>query len=120
VDGVLRILERRQSCRGEILNLGNPANDVSVRVLAETLRDTYGRLLPAAPLPSCAEVSAESFYGPGYDDTPERVPDIAKAERLLEWRPATSLTTMLPDIVADYVARYAPRLRRARTARVAR
>jgi UDP-apiose/xylose synthase len=120
VDGVLRILERRESCRGEIFNLGNPANDVSVRVLAETLRDAYGRLVPGAPLPGCAEVTAESFYGPGYDDTPERVPDIAKAERLLDWRPGTTLLAMLPEIVADYVARYAPRLRRARARRVAR
>jgi nucleoside-diphosphate-sugar epimerase len=38
------------------------------------------------------------------------VPDIAKAERLLDWRPATTLAVMLPDIVADYVSRYLPRL----------
>jgi UDP-apiose/xylose synthase len=118
VDGVVRILERPQACQGEIVNLGHPANDVSVRVLAEALREVYARLVPDAPLSSVNEVSAEAFYGPGYDDTPERVPDIAKAERLLGWQPRTTLAEMLPDIVADYVARYAPRLRRP--ARVAR
>jgi UDP-apiose/xylose synthase len=118
VGGVLRILDRPESCRGEIFNLGNPANDVSVRALAEALQACYGRALPGAPLPGLVEVTAEAFYGSGYDDTPERVPDIGKAERLLEWRPATTLAAMLPDIVADYVARYAPRLRRP--ARVAR
>jgi UDP-apiose/xylose synthase len=112
-DGVVRILERPQSCRGQIFNLGNPANDVSVRTLAEALRRTYGTLVPDAVLPGLETVTAEAFYGPGYDDTPERVPDIDKAERLLDWRPATTLAVMLPDIVADYVARYTPRLRRA-------
>jgi UDP-apiose/xylose synthase len=110
IDGVLRILERPARCRGEIFNLGNPANDLSVRALAEALQAAYATRLPDAPLPPLTAVTAEAFYGPGYDDTPERVPDIGKAERLLDWRPATSLAAMLPDIVADYVTRYAPRI----------
>jgi UDP-apiose/xylose synthase len=118
VDGVLRILERRERCRGEIFNLGNPANDVTVRALAESLRTTYATQVPDAPLSNLIDVSAESFYGPGYDDTPQRVPDIGKAQRLLDWRPATTMAEMLPEIVSDYVTRYAPRLRRlARAAR---
>jgi UDP-apiose/xylose synthase len=112
IDGVVRIIERPEACRGQIFNLGNPANDLSVRALAGALREAYAQAVPDAPVPGLKEVSAESFYGPGYDDTPERVPDIGKAERLLGWRPATSVKEMLPEIVADYVARYAPRLRR--------
>jgi UDP-apiose/xylose synthase len=111
-DGVLRILEWPERCRGEIFNLGNPANDVSVRALAEALQAEYGRQAPGAPLPGVQAVSAEEFYGPGYDDTPERVPDVGKAERLLDWRPAHTLADMLPGIVADYIARYAGRVAR--------
>jgi UDP-apiose/xylose synthase len=116
VDGVVHILERPQACQGEILNLGNPDNDVSIRVLAELLRQTYALCVPGAPVPGVVEVTAEALYGPGYDDSRERIPDIGKARRLLDWRPATSLAAMLPGIVDDYVARYAPLLSRSRAA----
>ena len=113
VDGVVRILEHPQACQGQILNLGNPANDVSIRTLAELLRQTYALCVPGAPVPGVSEVTGEALYGPGYDDSRERIPDIDKAERLLGWRPSTSLAAMLPAIVDDYVARYAPLLSRA-------
>jgi UDP-apiose/xylose synthase len=116
VDGVVRVLERPQACQGQILNLGNPANDVSIRVLAELLRQTYALCVPGAPVPGVVEVSGEALYGPGYDDSRERIPDIGKAQRLLDWRPSTSLAAMLPAIVEDYVARYAPLLQRPRAA----
>jgi UDP-apiose/xylose synthase len=111
IEGVVRILERPGRCRGEILNLGNPDNDVSIRELAQHLRAAYARCVPAAPLPGIEEVSARDFYGEGYDDSRERIPDVSKAERLLDWRATTSLPAMLPDIVEDYVTRYAPLLR---------
>jgi UDP-apiose/xylose synthase len=114
IDGVLRILARPRLCRGQIFNLGNPDNDVSIRELAELLRATYGRCRPGAPVPGLRDVSAEELYGAGYDDSQERIPDITRAARLLEWRPATSLPAMLPGIVADYVARYAALLEPAR------
>jgi UDP-apiose/xylose synthase len=112
-EGVLRILERPATCQGEILNLGNPANDVSVRALAEALSAEYARCVPGAPLPPLREVSAEELYGPGYDDSEARVPETSKVERLLDFRPPTSLAAMLPGIVADYVARYRPLLAQA-------
>lgn len=62
---------------------------------------------------------AERFYGPGYDDSQERVPDIGKARRLLGWAPLQSLSDMLPAIVQDYVARYGPRIDSATAARQA-
>jgi UDP-apiose/xylose synthase len=109
-EGVLRVLERPAACQGEILNLGNPANDVSVAELAQALQAAYARCVPGAPLPGVHDVGAEELYGQGYDDSRERVPDTAKAERLLDFRPATTLAALLPEVVADYVARYQPLL----------
>jgi UDP-apiose/xylose synthase len=114
-DGVVRVLERPQACRRQILNLGNPANDVSIRDLAALLRATHART--GAADPGMTEVSAEAFYGPGYDDTLHRIPDIDKASRLLDWRPTTTLPAMLPAIVADYVARYGDLVGQPRAAR---
>jgi UDP-apiose/xylose synthase len=106
VAGVLRIVEQRSACRGQIINLGNPANDVTIRELAETLAAHFCRRVPTAPLARFREVSAESFYGPGYDDSERRIPDITKARTLLDWHPSRTLDDMLPEIIDDYVARY--------------
>jgi UDP-apiose/xylose synthase len=105
-EGVVRIVERGDACRGEIINLGNPHNDVTIRELAQALAAQYAAYTgqPLAPL---RDVSALEFYGPGYDDTPVRIPDIEKARRLLGFEPRASLSEMLPGIVRDYVARYA-------------
>jgi len=107
-EAVVRIVEEPHSCRGEIINVGNPANHVTIRGLAEALSRVYGsQVADAAPV-RLRDVSAEEVYGPGYDDSEERVPDIGKARRLLGWQPRVTLEQMLPSIVTDYIARYLP------------
>ena len=106
VDAVVRMLDRPRACQGEILNLGNPRNDLSIRQLARALADAYRALRPDQPAPRLETVTAEAFYGAGYDDSAVRIPSIAKAARLLAWRPRLGLEEMLPGIVADYLARY--------------
>jgi UDP-apiose/xylose synthase len=108
VEAVVRIVERPTACRRQILNLGNPANEVSVRELAHALAAAYAARVPGAPPARLVDVTAEALYGPGYDDSEQRIPDVAKARRLLGWVPETTLVEMLPGIVDDYVARYAP------------
>lgn len=110
VDAVVRVLERPEACAGQILNLGNPRNDVSIRELARALGAAYRRARPQAPVPATRRVSAAAFYGEGYDDSEVRIPSIAKATRLLGWRPRRTLDEMLPGIVEDYLARYEQRL----------
>jgi UDP-apiose/xylose synthase len=106
VDGVVRIVLDPEACRGEIVNLGNPENDVTIRQFAEMLARVFeGRVAGASPA-RFRDVSAEEFYGPGYDDTEQRLPDIGKARRLLGWEPRETLRDMLPGIVDDYVRRY--------------
>lgn len=108
VDGVVRIVLRPEACRGEIVNLGNPDNEVSIREFAEMLAGVFaGRVGGASPA-RFRTVSAAEFYGPGYDDTDQRIPDIGKARRLLGWEPRETLGDMLPGIVDDYVQRYGP------------
>ncbi len=106
VDAVARMLDQPRACQGEILNLGNPRNDLSIRQLARALADAYQALRPDAPAPRLETVSADAFYGAGYDDSAIRIPSIAKATRLLGWRPRLALAEILPGIVTDYLARY--------------
>jgi UDP-apiose/xylose synthase len=110
VEAIGRVVERGTSCDRQIINLGNPLNEVSIAELAEALAAEFSRWVPGAPPARFESVSADQFYGPGYDDSRERVPDIRKARRLLSWMPLQSLSDMLPGIVEDYVKRYAPRV----------
>jgi nucleoside-diphosphate-sugar epimerase len=99
IDALMRIIENKNGCAdGRIFNIGNPANDVSVRELAEKLIHIIGTY------PGCAErveqvklVTVESgdYYGQGYQDIMTRVPSIKNAEQHLGWKPRTDLETAL-------------------------
>ena len=106
VDAVVRIVKRPERCRGEVINIGNPQNDVSIKELAEKMVAIYTSRHAAGGRFSFQNISGEMFYGPGYEDSLQRVPDISKAMRLLDWSPATSLDDMLPEIIQEYVNHY--------------
>jgi UDP-apiose/xylose synthase len=110
VEAVCRVVERRRACEKQILNLGNPSNDISIAELGRQLARAFAAIVPEAAPARFETVSAEAFYGAGYDDTAERIPDVRKARRLLGWEPVVSLQDMLPGIVRDYVERYRDRL----------
>lgn len=106
VEAVCRVVDRAKPCNGQVLNLGNPRNNWSIAELGRALSEAFRRIVPAAPPARFEAISAHDFYGAGYDDSSERVPDIRKARRLLSWEPQLSLESMLPGIVGDYVSRY--------------
>ncbi len=109
IDGVLRILERPDAARGEIFNLGNPGNDVTIAELARQIHAAYAAVVPQVSS-GFRTVSAEALYGKGYDDSERRIPDITKAEERLGFYPRTPLGEMLPSIVKDYLLRYRDRV----------
>jgi UDP-apiose/xylose synthase len=110
IEAVCRIVERPDACRNQILNLGNPENDVSIAALAHLLSELFvSRVAGARPTGTC-NVAAAALYGEGYDDSTARIPDIDKAKQLLDWRPRQSLAQMLPEIIDSFVQRYGARL----------
>jgi UDP-apiose/xylose synthase len=118
VNALLHIIDRPEPCRGQIINLGNDKNDVSIRTLARSLVCAFRAQRPNARVPRLRTQTAAAFYGEGYDDSIVRIPSMAKAVRLLGWRPHMPLAQMLPPIVADYLARYESRVARDPRARV--
>jgi UDP-apiose/xylose synthase len=105
-DALVRILRRPKQCQGQVLNLGNDRNDVSIRQLAQALATAFAAQRPQARRPRLVKKRAEDFYGPGYDDSHVRIPAMDKSRRLLQWQPKMSLGQMLPRIVTDYLDRY--------------
>ncbi len=107
IDALMRIIENKKGCAdGRIFNIGNPANDVSVRELAEKLIAIIGTY------PGCAEraqqvklvtIGSGDYYGQGYQDIMTRVPSIKNAEQHLGWKPRTDLETALRKTLDYYL-----------------
>jgi UDP-apiose/xylose synthase len=109
-DAMLAILRAPGRCQGEIFNLGNAGNDVSIAELARQMIAVYAARHGGDPALPCRPISAQSYYGLGYDDVARRIPDLAHIEARVGWRARISLAEMLPEIVDDYVARYRDRV----------
>ncbi len=118
IDGLMRILENPgRVCDGQIFNLGNPANECSVKELAEKLAAIYCALRRGSPdfaEPTIQTTASASYYGTGYQDIVARKPAIAKARRLLGWEPVTTtdeaLTRTFRSFVEDWEASAAERV----------
>jgi UDP-apiose/xylose synthase len=104
IDCIYRIVENPgEVCNQQIFNVGSPYNEVSMRQLAETMRDIYAARYQDVnkPISDIIEVPGEEFYGPGYEDSDRRIPDITKARTLLNWEPKWKFREML-EITMDY------------------
>lgn len=69
---------------GGVFNLG-ATRETTIRELAEMIRAAVGSSSPIEP------TSYESYYGPGFEDTRRRVPDISRAREILDWEPQVTL-----------------------------
>jgi UDP-apiose/xylose synthase len=108
VAATLLVLERPGAARRRIFNIGNPENEISIAGLAGKMRELYAeyRKIDITRLPPVEEVSAEEFYGEGYEDSDRRVPDISAATTLLGWKPAVPLDEALQSTVRGFVDAY--------------
>jgi len=95
IEALVKILENRgDACKNQIINIGNPGNECSVKDLANLLK----RLFMEHPehrrdktYSEIVEVPSETYYGRGYQDIYTRKPSIEKARRLLGWEPKVGM-----------------------------
>jgi UDP-apiose/xylose synthase len=113
IDACMKILERPEAAKGQVFNIGNPANETTIAALARLMIRLWQRHVPGAGGAGVQKVSAADFYGPGYEDCDRRMPDITKARTLLGWEPATGLEAALDITIQAAVNRYRPRVRKA-------
>lgn len=99
IDCLLRIIANRTGlASGEIFNVGNPANECSMRQLAEKLLGLFRkhpRCSGRRTFSPIIATSADEFYGAGYQDILTRTPSVAKARQLLGWQPQVGLDEAL-------------------------
>jgi UDP-4-amino-4-deoxy-L-arabinose formyltransferase/UDP-glucuronic acid dehydrogenase (UDP-4-keto-hexauronic acid decarboxylating) len=95
VECLFRIIENRNGLSdGQIINIGNPENEISILALAEMLLEKFEHHPLRSEFPPFAgfqKVESSSYYGAGYQDLQHRKPSIRKAYRLLKWRPVVGL-----------------------------
>jgi len=108
IDGLLRIIEDRDNvCQGQIFNLGNPANDCSVKDLAQILKELFMKHPDHKNDPvfsEIREVPSDQYYGKGYQDITTRKPSIERAKKLLGWEPRVELREALKRTIEAFLA----------------
>ena len=98
VDGTLLAAEKDFK-DPQIFNLGSE-NEISILDLAKLIIRLAGKEDRLKPV----FVPYEEFYGPFYEDTPRRVPDITRAKEILGYRPKIGLDEGLRRTIEWYRA----------------
>ena len=95
IEALFRIIENKDGrCDGQIINIGNPDNEASIKTLAEMLLDCFERHPLRSQFPPFAgfrEVESSDYYGKGYQDVEHRKPSIRNAKRCLDWQPTVEM-----------------------------
>ena len=109
IDCLMRIIENREGCAsGQIFNIGNPCNDLSVKELAEKLLSLvkeYPDYREKADNCRIVEVTSDSYYGKGYQDMLNRVPSVENAKKRLGWAPITGIDDALRKTLDFYLVK---------------
>ncbi len=108
IEALFRVIENRDGlCDGQIINIGNPTNEASIRELAEMLLASFERHPLRDRFPPFAGfrvVESKSYYGKGYQDVEHRKPSIENARRLLNWQPSIDMKETV-DNTLDFFLR---------------
>ncbi len=95
IEALFRIIENKNGiCDGQIVNIGNPDNEASIKEMAEMLVKKFDKHPSRKKFPPFAGymiVESGAFYGKGYQDVQHRKPSIKNAMRLLDWEPKIKL-----------------------------
>jgi nucleoside-diphosphate-sugar epimerase len=90
---------------GKIYNIGNPANNYSIRELSQmmlALAAKYPEYRDNAAKVQVLETSSGQYYGEGYQDVQNRVPKITNTMTELNWKPEFYMEQALKGIFDAY------------------
>ena len=106
IDALVRIIDNKDGiATGKIYNVGNPANNFSIRELANMMLEaaaTYPEYRENAKLVKLVDTTAHGYYGVGYQDVQNRVPKIDNTMGDLGWKPQVTMSDALNKILDAY------------------
>ncbi|WP_313451435.1 bifunctional UDP-4-amino-4-deoxy-L-arabinose formyltransferase/UDP-glucuronic acid oxidase ArnA [Pseudomonas rhodesiae] len=110
IEALARIIDNdNDACNGQIINIGNPENEASIRQLGEELLRQFEAHPLRGNFPPFAgfrDVESKAFYGNGYQDVAHRKPSIENAKRLLNWAPTVEMSETIGNTL-DFFLREA-------------
>ncbi|MFO3675349.1 bifunctional UDP-4-amino-4-deoxy-L-arabinose formyltransferase/UDP-glucuronic acid oxidase ArnA [Pseudomonas protegens] len=110
IEALARIVDNENDCcNGQIINIGNPDNEASIRQLGEELLRQFEAHPLRSNFPPFAgfrDVESKAFYGAGYQDVEHRKPSIDNAKRLLNWEPTVEMSETIGNTL-DFFLREA-------------
>jgi nucleoside-diphosphate-sugar epimerase len=107
ISALMKIIENKDGkASGQIFNIGNPANNYSIRQLATMMLELaaeYPHYRANAAKVRVVDTSSAAYYGKGYQDMQNRVPKIDNTMADLGWAPKVAMPQALRGIF-DYYA----------------
>ncbi|MEM7718455.1 MAG: bifunctional UDP-4-keto-pentose/UDP-xylose synthase [Pseudomonadota bacterium] len=103
VSALQTIMDHPDETNRQIINIGNPANEITIRGLAEKMAALYVKEFDAQAQPKIESVRSTDFYGHGYEDCDRRMPDISKLSAL-GWKPQYGLDETLMKSMSYFVS----------------
>ncbi len=106
ISALMKIIENKKGVAlGKIYNIGNPANNWSIKKLAQemlSLANKYPEYSVYAKKTKIIVTTPEGFYGKGYQDVQNRVPKIENTMKELGWKPQVKMEDALKKIFEGY------------------
>jgi nucleoside-diphosphate-sugar epimerase len=106
IAALMKIIENRDGvATSKIYNIGNPANNYSVRELATMMLELareYPEYRESAAAVRIVDTTADAYYGAGYQDVQNRVPKIDNTRTELHWAPTVGMQDALRRIFDAY------------------
>ena len=106
VDALMRIIDNKGGvAKGRIYNIGNPVNSYSVKQLADMMLEIAAQIpeyRDSARKVKLLDVKADDYYGKGYQDVENRVPNVDHTRKELGWEPKVDMQTALRKIFEFY------------------
>jgi nucleoside-diphosphate-sugar epimerase len=106
IDALMAIIDNKNGIASQkIYNIGNPANNYSVRELATMmveLATKYPEYAESVKKVKLQEVTSGEYYGKGYQDVQNRVPKITNTCADLNWQPKVTMQDALQRIFESY------------------
>ncbi len=119
VECLFRIIENKDGvCEQQIINIGNPDNEASIKEMAEMLVEKFNKHPLRDKFPPFAgmrEIESASYYGSGYQDMQHRKPSIKKARKLLGWNPTIMLDKSVEETLDFFLEQYQQNMQLSRS-----
>ncbi len=106
IDALMKIIENKDGATSSrIYNIGNPRNSHSVKELADMMLEIATGMpeyRDSARKVKLLDVKADDYYGKGYQDVENRLPNVDHTRKELGWEPKVDMKTALRKIFEFY------------------